>query len=55
VRQLPYDVLVVGAGHNGLTAAALLARRGFRVRVVERLPRAGGAAPMEELVPGYRF
>lgn len=49
------DVVVVGAGHNGLTAAAFLAREGLEVVVVERRPVPGGAVATEELVPGYRF
>lgn len=40
----PLDVVVVGGGHNGLAAAAYLARAGLSVTVVERLPHTGGAA-----------
>jgi phytoene dehydrogenase-like protein len=45
---------VVGAGHNGLTAAAYLARAGLRTLVLERRDRVGGACVTEELWPGYR-
>ncbi len=48
------DVVVVGGGHNGLTAAAWLARRGRRVVVVERRERLGGLAASEQFHPGYR-
>jgi len=48
------DVAVVGAGHNGLTAAAYLARAGLSVQVLERRDIAGGACVTEELWPGVR-
>lgn len=50
-----YDAVVVGAGHNGLVAAAYLAKSGRRVCVVERRDVVGGAAVTEEVVPGYKF
>ncbi|MEQ1756184.1 MAG: NAD(P)/FAD-dependent oxidoreductase [Micropepsaceae bacterium] len=54
VEHKQYDVIVVGAGHNGLTAAAYLARAGARVLVVERRHETGGALVTEEF-SGYRF
>ena len=50
-----YDVVIIGAGHNGLTAAAYLARAGRRVLVLERRHVVGGAAVTEEVFKGFRF
>jgi phytoene dehydrogenase-like protein len=50
-----YDAIIIGGGHNGLTAAAYLARAGRRVLVLERRHVLGGAAVTEEVFPGFRF
>ncbi|MBI3505092.1 MAG: NAD(P)/FAD-dependent oxidoreductase [Proteobacteria bacterium] len=49
-----FDVIVIGAGHNGLTAAAFLAKKGRRVLVVERRAAAGGLAASEEFHKGAK-
>ena len=49
-----YDVLIIGAGHNGLVCAFYLARAGLKVRIVERRAIVGGAAVTEEFHPGFR-
>src|ERR1700757_57197 len=48
------DVVIIGAGHNGLTCADYLAMAGLRVQVVEIRKVAGGAAVTEEFHPGFR-
>jgi phytoene dehydrogenase-like protein len=48
------DVVIIGAGHNGLTCAAYLGMAGLRVKVVERRKVVGGAAVTEEFHPGFR-
>jgi phytoene dehydrogenase-like protein len=50
----PYDALIVGGGHNGLTCACYLAAAGLKVRVLERRSIVGGAAVTEEFFPGFR-
>jgi phytoene dehydrogenase-like protein len=48
------DVVVVGAGHNGLVCACYLAARGLKVLMLERREAVGGAAVTEEFYPGFR-
>ena len=50
-----YDAIIIGAGHNGLTAAAYLARAGRKVLVLERRHVIGGAAVTEEVFKGFKF
>src|ERR1700730_8436034 len=58
IRELaarPWDVIIVGAGHNGLACAAYLARAGQRVLVIESRLRVGGACTIEEPFAGVRM
>jgi phytoene dehydrogenase-like protein len=53
-QRKSYDAIVIGAGHNGLTAAAYLSRAGFSALVVERREIVGGCCVTEEIAPGCR-
>src|SRR5580698_3713501 len=50
-----YDAIVIGAGHNGLTAAAILQRGGLRTVLLEKNKYAGGMASTVELFDGYHY
>ena len=50
-----YDAIVIGGGHNGLTAAAILQRGGARTLVLEKNHYSGGMASTVELFDGFRF
>ena len=52
--QASYDAIVIGGGHNGLTAAAYLARAGLSALVLERREIVGGCCVTEEIAPGCR-
>jgi len=46
-----YDVVIIGAGHNGLVCAAYLLKAGYSVALLEKRSIPGGAATTEELMP----
>ena len=48
------DVVIIGAGHNGLVTAFYLAKAGFKPLILERRPQIGGCAITEEFHPGFR-
>lgn len=50
-----YDFIIIGAGHNGLVAAAYLAKAGKNVLVLERRPVVGGAVSTEEIHPAFKY
>jgi phytoene dehydrogenase-like protein len=54
INSHEFDCVIIGGGHNGLIAAAYLARKGKRVCVLERRPMLGGCSVTEELWPGYK-
>lgn len=49
-----YDAIVIGAGHNGLTCAYYLAKKGLKTVILEAGPNVGGAAVTDEFLPGFR-
>jgi len=49
-----YDAIVIGAGHNGLTCAYYLAKKGLKTLILEAGPNVGGAAVTDEFLPGFR-
>ena len=51
---MSYDVIIIGAGHNGLVAACYLAKGGLKTLVLERREVVGGGAVTEEVHPGFR-
>ncbi|OIW09724.1 hypothetical protein TanjilG_09397 [Lupinus angustifolius] len=55
LKHKKWDALIIGGGHNGLTAAAYLARGGLSVVVLERRHIIGGAAVTEDIIPGFKF
>jgi len=53
-KRMMYDAIIIGAGHNGLTAAGYLAGKGKSVLILERRDVIGGAALTTEFAPGFR-
>jgi len=49
-----HDAIIIGAGHNGLTCAFYLARKGLKVAVLEAADKVGGAVVTDEFLPGFR-
>ena len=54
IDALMHDILIIGAGHNGLTCAHYLAKKGLKVAMLEAADKVGGAAVTDEFHPGFR-
>src|SRR5438132_12050293 len=54
MAAIMYDAIIIGAGHNGLTCAYYLAKKGLKVAVLEAAGNVGGAAITDEFLPGFR-
>src|SRR4051794_23357905 len=52
--EIMHDAIIIGAGHNGLTCAYYLAKKGLKVAVLEAADVVGGAAVTDEFLPGFR-
>src|ERR1043165_8862858 len=52
--MMDFNAVVIGAGHNGLTCAYYLAKKGLKVAVLEAADVVGGAAVTDEFLPGFR-
>ena len=50
-----YDVIVIGAGHNGLVCAGYLAKAGYKVIILEQWSKVGGCVQTEELIPNFKI
>ncbi|HEX9144338.1 MAG TPA: FAD-dependent oxidoreductase, partial [Candidatus Binatia bacterium] len=50
-----FDAVIIGAGHNGLVAAAYLGKAGKKVLVLERRAGIGGIVATEEILPGFKY
>src|SRR3954462_12418987 len=54
MAAIMHDAIIIGAGHNGLTCAYYLARKGLKVALLEAADNVGGAAVTDEFLPGFR-